>query len=230
MSRVGAFIPIKSRSTRVTSKNFRLFRGRPLYQWIIDHAIASGAFGAVHVDTDSDLIAQYATDAGALLIHRRPELAGDDANGNDLLVHHGQVCPDFDYYFQLFATAPTLRSQTIRDCVRRLDEMVRWGSGTRQPVVHDSIFTATRESGWYWFGAQPVNFRPGILPRSQDAPGVIKETTGLYGITRAALRKYYCRIGARPIAHIVSPDEAVDLDTERDFQVGEALGAGERQL
>ncbi|QNN23524.1 acylneuraminate cytidylyltransferase family protein [Planctomycetales bacterium ZRK34] len=227
MSRVGAFIPIKSRSNRVTSKNFRLFRGRPLYQWIIDHAIASGAFDAVHVDTDSDLIAQYATDAGALLIHRRPELAADDANGNDLLVHHGQVCPDFDYYFQLFATAPTLRSQTIRDCVRRLEGAVECGQRGR-----DSIFTATRESGWYWFGAQPVNFRPGILPRSQDAPGVIKETTGLYGITRAALTKYYCRIGARPIAHIVSPDEAVDLDTERDFQVGEVLmlGAGERQL
>jgi len=213
MSRVAAFIPIKGQSTRVPEKNFRLFYGRPLFQWIIDHAIEASAFDQVYVDTDSDVVAQYATDVGALLIHRKPELARDDANGNDLLVHHGRLFAAYDLYFQLFATAPTLRPETIRCCVDHL----------RVSRGHDSIFTATREPGWFWFAGQPVNFRPGILPRSQDAPQMIKETTGLYGITRDALNKYYCRIGARPIAHLVGPEEAIDLDTEWDFTEAAAL-------
>ena len=34
-----------------------------------------------------------------------------------------------------------------------------------------------------WF-KKPINYRPKILPRSQDARPVIIETTGLYGITK----------------------------------------------
>ena len=69
-----------------------------------------------------------------------------------------------------------------------------------------------------------MNYRPGILPRSQDMMPVIEETTGLYGITREALSKYHCRIGRKPYIHIVSKFEAVDINTEEDWKVAEYVG------
>lgn len=42
-----------------------------------------------------------------------------------------------------------------------------------------------------------MNYRPGILPGSQDMLPVIEETTGLYGITSESLKKYRCRIGRK---------------------------------
>ena len=70
----------------------------------------------------------------------------------------------------------------------------------------------------------PVNYRPGIRPRSQDMLPVLEEKTGLYGIKREALRKYHCRIGRKPYIHIVSKFEAVDINTEEDWKVAEYVG------
>ena len=70
----------------------------------------------------------------------------------------------------------------------------------------------------------PINYRPGILPRSQDLQPMIEETTGLYGISREALKKYRCRIGRKPYIHFVSKFEAVDINTEQDLKLAEYIG------
>lgn len=53
---------------------------------------------------------------------------------------------------------------------------------------------------------------------------VLEETTGLYGITKAALDKYRCRIGRNPYVQIVDKFEAVDINTEDDFKIAEYIG------
>jgi len=121
--------------------------------------------------------------------------------------------------FQLFATAPLLSAKSIRACVESL---------INKPN-HDSIFTATEERGWFWCQDLPVNFRPSILPRSQDAVPVVKETTGLYGMRREALQRYHQRIGAKPYIYMVEPEEAMDIDTETDWYMAE-LVARERKI
>ena len=72
---------------------------------------------------------------------------------------------------------------------------------------------------------QPVNYRPGILPRSQDMEPLIEETTGLYGISKESLKKYKCRIGRKPYMHIVNKFEAIDINTEQDFKMAEVVGS-----
>ena len=88
---------------------------------------------------------------------------------------------------------------------------------------NDSIFTVCEQKGWHWFGGDPINYNPSELPRSQDAQGIWKETTGLYGITRDALAWTNRRIGLDPILYQVENDEAVDIDTEFDFFVANAI-------
>jgi len=208
------FIPIKSNSTRVKSKNFRELNGKKLYKYIIENCMEADCFDMIFVDTDSDEIKDYCLcdmPSNVFSIHRNPELAKDTANGNDLIIDAQSRHSGYDYYYQCFATAPFLKSETIRQCVERLES-------SRE---YDSIFTATEELGWYWLNNQPVNYQPNVLPRSQDANKVLKESTGMYGITKESLLKYKCRIGAKPIQYLVSEIEAIDLDTEEDFLYAE---------
>ena len=205
--KTACFIPIKQNSERVPGKNFRPVGGVPLYQAIVTKALASGCFSTVFVDTNSAEAADFAKANGAVPIARKPELALASANGNDLLNYHGEIEPSFDFYFQLFVTAPLLKLESIRGAVSALLD-----SGT-----HDSVLTTLDHKGFFWRSGLPISYQPNLLPRSQDLLPIVEETTALYGITRASLLKYRCRIGAQPVFYPVSRLEAVDLNTEEDF-------------
>ena len=107
-----------------------------------------------------------------------------------------------------------MQPETICACYNRLTTSEEY----------DSCFTATANHSFYWYADMPINYRPGILPRSQDMIPVIEETTGLYGISRDSLKRYKCRIGKKPYIHLVSKFEAVDINTEEDFKVAEYIG------
>ena len=209
------FIPIKANSERVPGKNLKILCGKPLYYYIITNAIKSNCFDDIYVDTNSNEIKQFCIEKGVKIIERKEELTQNSANGNDLLNYHYQEFPMYDYYFQLFATAPFLQPKSIARAVNTL-----LGSS-----IYDSTFTAVKEHGFYWFNGTPVNYRPCILPRSQDMEPVFEETTGLYGISKQAIEKYHCRIGANPFLCEVSKFEAVDINTEDDFRIAEFIGA-----
>lgn len=212
--RTACFIPIKANSERVPGKNFRILNGKKLYCYICEHVKEAGIFDDIFVDTNSQEIADYAHEMGFEVIEREPWLATDAANGNDIILHHFTKYPNYDFYFQVHATAPFLQPKTIRACCELL----------LASNEYDSCFTATKDYGYYWFSGQPVNYRPGLLPRSQDMEPVIEETTGLYGVSAEALKRFHCRIGKRPLAYLVDQWEAVDINTEDDLRMAELIG------
>lgn len=207
-------IPIKENSERVPGKNFKILCNRKLYEYIIMHAMQAECFDEIFIDTNSDEIKEYVKRKGLKVIDRLDILASNNANGNDLLVYHQELYPNFDYYFQLFATAPYLQPSTIKKCVDMLLTSEQW----------DSCFTAVKHNGFFWVNENPINYRPEVLPRSQDMLPVIEETTGLYGINKHSLKKYRCRIGRKPYIHLVSGFEAVDINTEEDLKIAEVIG------
>ena len=127
------FIPIKSNSERVPGKNFRELNGKRLYQYICEHVQEADVFDDIYVDTNSEEVKEYASKKGFVIIERKEELAKSTANGNDLLTYHYNLYPNYDYYFQLFATAPFLQSETIKNCYNKLIATEKY----------DSCFTAT---------------------------------------------------------------------------------------
>ena len=208
--KTACFIPIKANSERVPGKNLRVLNGKKLYQYICEHVKEAD----VYIDTNSAEVAEYEETMGFHVIERKPELAMNTANGNDLLVYHFDNFSGYDYYFQLFATAPYMQAETIRACYNHLIYSEDF----------DSCFTALENHSFYWFAGNPINYRPGILPRSQDMMPVVEETTGLYGISAESLARYRCRIGRKPYIHFVSKFEAVDINTEEDLKVAEYVG------
>lgn len=205
--KVGCFIPVKQFSERVKGKNFRPVNGIPLYQIVISKAVKSDRFTDIYVDTDSEEVAKFAIDLGCKHIEREQELSKNTANGNDLLVSHFLKNPGYDYYFQIFVTAPLMSVKTIQESV----------DGLIHSAEHDSVFTTIAHNGFFWRAGMPISYRPDLLPRSQDLVPIEEETTGLYGINKIALDKYRCRIGAKPLTIHVIKTEAIDLNNEDDF-------------
>jgi len=199
-----AVIPIKSNSERVKSKNFRLINSSPLYTYILQTA-SKANFDEIYVDTDSEEIKDYGRGLGYKIIDRLPELAKNTANGNDLIIYHQKII-EADCFFQLFATAPLILHGTINQCIDIMKE-----------GFYDSILTAEEIYSWFWFDGQPVNYDPKVLPRSQDAKPIVRETTGLYGITSVAIEKFHSRIGRNPYFYMLKDNQKIDLDTEEDF-------------
>jgi N-acylneuraminate cytidylyltransferase len=212
--RVACFIPIKANSERIPGKNFKRLNNKKLYEYIIQHSLISECFDDIFVDTNSDEITKYAEEHNLKTIKRLESLAENTANGNDLLVYHHRIFPEYDYYFQLFATAPFLQPESIRNCVNKLTD----------GGEYDSCFTAVKHNGFFWLNKHSVNYQPYILPRSQDLEPVIEETTGLYGIKKESLEKYRCRIGMKPYIYYVDKFEAVDINNETDFKIAEIIG------
>ena len=208
-----AFVPIKANSTRVPGKNLRSLGGTPLYRPLLTNVVLANSFDKIVVDTDSQEITEWCNQKGIDVIKRDPWYASDEANGNELLVYHSEIFPEYELYFQLFVTAPFLSSKTIEDCLSFL----------KSNRGYDSIFTAQKQTGWFWMDGNPVNYQPGLLPRSQDAKFLIQETTGLYGIRKQALQKYKQRIGLDPKYWIVDWKESIDIDDEEDFRFAELV-------
>ena len=201
------FIPIKKKSTRVKKKNFKVLGRKKLYQYFLDK-IKKSNFDEIYVDSDSNEIKNYCNKVKIKFIERKKVLSKDTANGNDLLNYHFKLVKA-DLYFQLFVTAPLLTVKTINECIKFL----------KNSKKHDSILTSHKIYSWFWFNNKPINYKPKILPRSQDAKPIIVETTGLYGIKYKALKENKCRIGKKPYFFNVDKREALDLDTNDDFEI-----------
>jgi len=205
-----AIVPIKSESERIKKKNFRLLNECPLYVHLL-RKLQKSNFDEIYVDTDSSEVKEFLEETDFIHIPRLPKLAESNANGNDLLNYHASII-EADYYFQLFITAPLLKVKTINSAIEILHNN-----------NNDSIFTANEIYSWFWYNNEPVNYNPNVLPRSQDAKPIIRETTGLYGISKDSLLRNKCRIGNNPFMLMVDEYEAADIDTEFDFQYVEFL-------
>jgi CMP-N-acetylneuraminic acid synthetase len=229
-------IPIKAApSQRVPGKNFRPIAGKPLFAWLLDELAALRTPADVYIDSEDSAtfrrvggeVRRMATSVGLfapavtrngrnLYCHlRAPWFATDEANGHHLLHQFAVAQPHYDLYAQAFVTAPGLTAPVI-------DSALGWMTSERG--LHDSLFLATEESGFIWYRSGPINqqLRPDGLPRTQDAT-YLKETTGLYIITRDALFRTGCRIGQHPNAKLVDRRAALDIDTEQDFAAAEKL-------
>ena len=203
--KIVVIVPIKKNSKRVRKKNFKVINKKKLYEYLLEK-LQFCNFDEIYIDSDSSEIEKYTKNKGYRFIKRKRYLSKDNANGNDLLNYHSSII-SADIYFQLFITAPLLSIKTINDCIKIL----------KNSKAKDSILTVNEIYSWFWFNGKPVNYKPKVLPRSQDANPIIQETTGLYGIKRKSLIKRKCRIGFKPIFYKIPSTESIDLDNLKDF-------------
>ncbi|BBX71537.1 acylneuraminate cytidylyltransferase family protein [Mycolicibacterium psychrotolerans] len=216
MTKIAAVVPMRHNSERVPGKNYRRLAGIPLYHHVVRTLSSVDEIDQIVIDTDSDFIASdCAKSFPEVTVLERPEhLRDGNIPMNEVLLNTlNQV--DADIALQTHSTNPFLKSKTVSSALRKFLE-------SRGEI--DSIFSVTRLQARLWDEAmQPVNHDPSVLLRTQDLPPLYIENSCFFIFTPQLLREHRNRIGLRPFMVEMAPLEAVDIDTEEDFSLAEAL-------
>jgi len=221
--RIFAFAFARGGSKGVPGKNIRPLRGKPLLAYSIAVAKQVDAISRIFVSTDSDDIAGVALACGAEVIKRPPELARDDTP-EWLAWRHALAWLDergkaFDVFVSLPATSPLRSAEDVNACLAALDE------------DSDVVVTMTQTSRSPWFNmvrrvgryVRPVIEGDGVYTRRQDVPEIYDMTTVAYVTRPDFIRKANGIFEGRVKAVLVPQERALDIDTEFDFAVAEAL-------
>lgn len=221
-----AIIPARGGSKRLPGKNLRPFLGQPLLQWSIAFARRLAYFDRIVVSTDSPEIADCARAAGAEVpFLRAAELAGDTAGSADValdaLDREEAAGRDHDLVALLQPTSPMREPARWEEAFRLIGrsgtDAVVGVSPVRDHPMH--AFTVDADGALRpWGGAQ------GLALRTQELPPAVTVNGSLYLIQTKALREERTFFPKRTVGvPCTEPWEAVDIDTEADWVVAEAL-------
>lgn len=206
-------IPARGGSKRFPGKNTHVLNGSPLICHSIEYSLKNLKVQGTYVSTDAEDIKSISRVAGAEIIDRPDELAGDYATSASVMKHAVKYLIakgiEFDYVILLQATNP-LRPKGLLD--EAIDIIEKTGA--------TSLFTVTRSEkklGKIIDGKYvPWNYTFGM--RSQDMDPLYYEN-GLLYITSKELLLQEIIEGKDAYPLVVDhPFGEVDIDTKEDFE------------
>jgi CMP-N,N'-diacetyllegionaminic acid synthase len=227
--RILALITARGGSKRLPGKNIRSLGGRPLIAWSVEVVQGVPSICDILVSTDDRDIANIAADMGALVPWLRPaELATDSASSVDVSLHaidwYESYSSKVDGLLLLQPTSP-FRSRIT------LERGITLFSANRyRPVVGVSPAKSHPMRCFKVEGETMVSFLDGGEGlRSQDLPPAYEVNGAFYLIAPEDLRNarsFYC-CNMVPLV-IDQPEESIDIDTEWDWKIAEAVEAARR--
>ncbi|MFD0859905.1 acylneuraminate cytidylyltransferase family protein [Roseovarius aquimarinus] len=216
---------MKLNSQRVSGKNFRDLRGRPLFRWILESLLAIDEIDEIIINTDArQMLAQKGlADGPRLRIRdRKPELCGDAISMNRILADDLEAV-EAGCYVMTHTTNPMLTPRTIRAALARYRDGMARGTA-------DSLFTVTKvQARFYRADGSAVNHDPQNLIQTQDLEPWYEENSNLFIFSRRSFAATGARIGRAPILHEMSKLEAIDIDTPEDWALAEAVAGMARR-
>ncbi|MEX0740640.1 MAG: acylneuraminate cytidylyltransferase family protein [Pseudohongiella sp.] len=211
--KIVALLPMKANSERVKGKNFREFRGKPLFRWILDTLLEVQEIDQVVINTDArHILAEHGlVDSDRILIRdRKPEICGDHVSMN-LVLADDVATVDADIYLMTHTTNPLMSVDTISKALSAFAE--RKAQGTA-----DSLFTVDKvQTRFYRRDCSPVNHDPDNLIPTQHLEPWYEENSNLYLFTRNSFGKTNARIGKQPMMYEAPRIESIDIDDQQDW-------------
>jgi N-acylneuraminate cytidylyltransferase len=214
---VVAVVPARGGSKGVPGKNLKRVGGRSLVARAVDAALAATTIDRVLVSTDAAEIAAGARSAGAEVVDRPAEIAGDTASSEAAVLHALASLdeqPEVVVFIQ--ATSPFIDSADLDSAVRR----VLTGQ-------EDVVFSATETFAFLWQrtadGAVGVNHDAAVRPRRQDREAHFQETGAFYvmrteGFVRGGHR-FFGRVGIQE----VDPLRGLEIDSEHELELARLI-------
>jgi CMP-N-acetylneuraminic acid synthetase len=225
-----AIIPARGGSKGVPRKNLKLLGGKPLIQWSIDSARASNRLDRFIVSTDDEEIAEVARALGADVPFIRPAEYAQDATPDLPVFQHALRWFDEHEAYRPEAVVhlrPTLpfRPDGLIDAV--IERLSSTGADCVKSIVpveqHPHKMWRLEGEDLFPFQDTPLWRQVGPdYPRQKLEP--VYWSAGLVdAIRRESILQRQSTVGDHVVAFPVEPNVLIDLDTERDFLIAEAL-------
>ena len=224
---IAAIIFARGGSKGLPHKNIKIFNGKPLIAWSIEHAKSISRISRVIVSTDSDEIAKTAIEFGAEVPFMRPkELATDESpewlswqHALEFLSKSDGCLPD------LMLSIPTTSPlRDIEDINKIIDEylenetdiVIAVSEGYRSPYFN---IVKDLPNGY----VELVIKNDKHSSRRQDSPKTFDITTVAYAAKPSFVINNASIFDGRVRKIIVSKETSVDIDTLIDFEYAEFL-------
>lgn len=206
-------IPARGGSKRFPGKNTHVLNGSPLICHSIEYSLKNPNVSGTYVSTDAEDIKSISRVAGAEIIDRPDELAGDYATSASVMKHAVEYLMakgvDFDYVILLQATNP-LRPKGLLD--EAIEIIEKTGATSSFTVSRSEKKLGKIIEGKF----TPWNYTFGM--RSQDMDPLYYEN-GLLYITSKELLLQEIIEGQDAYPLVVDhPFGEVDIDTREDFE------------
>ncbi|WP_049574404.1 acylneuraminate cytidylyltransferase [Streptomyces sp. SBT349] len=221
MSTVLAVIPARGGSKGVPGKNLAPVGDAPLVTRAVRECRAARLLTSVVVSTDDPGIAAAAHAAGAEVIERPDELAGDTATSEAAVLHAMGVYEErhgvaVDVVLLIQCTSPFLTREEI--------------NGVSAAVLDgaDTALTVAPFHGYVWregapTGGHGVNHDKAYRPRRQDRPQDLLETGAAYAMRAEGFRAERHRFFGRTELVRCDPARVLEIDDPHDLARARAL-------
>ncbi|QIY57253.1 acylneuraminate cytidylyltransferase [Streptomyces sp. RPA4-5] len=226
-----AVIPARGGSKGVPAKNLAAVGGVPLVARAVRECRAARLVTDVVVSTDDAGIAAAARGAGAVVVRRPGDIAGDTATSEAAVLHamdayEAEQGASVDAVLLVQCTSPFIVREDI--------------DGVAAAVVEggaDSALTVAPFHGFVWrdteaevagadataAGGHGVNHDKSFRPRRQDRPQDLLETGAAYGMDAAGFRAAGHRFFGRTELVRTDPARVLEIDDPHDLARARAL-------
>jgi CMP-N,N'-diacetyllegionaminic acid synthase len=220
-----AIIPARGGSKGVPRKNVRELNGKPLIGYTIESAKKSNKVSRVVVTTEDTEIATISRAYKAEVPYLRPdELSQDNSPTMECVLHmldylektEGYVS---DYVLLLQCTSPLRNHNHINEAIDKLLNS-----------DYDSIISVCEaEVNPYWaniFEGDKLKYfieEGRKITRRQELPNVYRMNGAIYLIKTEVLKKQKNFEPEEVMGYIMDSYSSVDIDTEMDFKIAEAI-------
>ena len=216
-----AIVPARGGSKRLPGKNLLLLGGKPLLQWTLEAASASKYLDEIIVSSDDPEILSVATENGVSAQLRPNELSSDTAGTVDTVLYAlSKYAEDFDYVVLLQPTSPLRNVDDIDFSIEKIIERAVASVTTVVEAEHNPLWTIRLPRN---HSLAELADAAAVNKRSQDLPKFFRLNGAVYVVEVSALSKHKRFIQSDGIAQIMPAKRSIDIDTEFDFRVAEAM-------
>ena len=148
-----AMIPARLDSKRLPRKNIHPFLGKPMIYYAIEACKSSKLIDRVFVSTESEEVAQIASEFGAEILLRPKNLAEDDVPTQAVMKHFANTFKEMDLLVLVQANSPSVRAENIDKAINKIikHNLREVRSVDKNGLENGAIWIATREA-IFWDG------------------------------------------------------------------------------
>ena len=207
-----ALIPVRKGSQRVLNKNIKPFGNSSLLEIKINVLKTVSIIDEIIVNSDCEKMLSIAKKMNVSVYKRQDYYASSTVNNSVYFKHIAQNT-DSDYIMYAPVTCPFIKSKTYINAIEFF----------LNNSEYDSLASVFPVKHHMWLDNKPLNYKPENSPNSQDLPDIYGISYGISIIEKNLMIKRKNVVGYKPYFFKLDEIEAIDIDTELEFQFAEFL-------